>query len=76
MSIIQGLSGAAASNPEKTATICGDSRLTFRQVVERVNRLSNALESLGIRGGDRVAVLAFNCHRFFEFYYAVPRMGA
>ena len=76
MSIIEGLRGAAASNPQKTGAICGDVRLTFQQVVERVNRLSNALQTLGIRSGDRVAALAYNCHRFFEFYYAVPQMGA
>jgi len=76
MSIVNGLRGAAASYPEKTAAVCGDTRLTFRQTVARVNRLSNALARLGIGAGDRVAVLALNCHRFFELYYAVPQMGA
>ena len=76
MSIVKGLRGAAASYPEKTAAVCGDTRLTFRQTIERVNRLSNALARLGIGAGDRVAVLALNCHRFFELYYAVPQMGA
>jgi long-chain acyl-CoA synthetase len=76
MSIVKGLREAAASYPEKNAAVCGDVRLTFRQTIERVNRLSNALAGLGIRAGDRVAVLALNCHRFFELYYAVPQMGA
>src|SRR5205823_7411852 len=30
----------------------------------------------GLRRGDRVAVLAFNCHRYFELYYGIPQMGA
>ncbi len=76
MSIVNGLREAAASYPEKTAAVCGDTRLTFRQTVARVNRLSNALARLGVGAGDRVAVLALNCHRFFELYYAVPQMGA
>ena len=76
MSIIEGLHVAAASNPEKIAAVCGNTRLTFRQTVERVARLASALDRLGIRSGDRVAVLALNCHRFFELYYGVPQMGA
>src|SRR5438128_12629581 len=76
MSIVKGLREAAASYTKKTAAVCGDTRLTFGQTIERVNRLSNALERLGLGAGDRVAVLALNCHRFFELYYAVPQMGA
>ena len=76
MNIVEGLRQIAASNPEKLAAICGHTRLTFGQTAERVNCLSNALAELGMTGGDRVAVLALNCHRFFELYYAVPQMGA
>jgi long-chain acyl-CoA synthetase len=76
MSIVEGLRRAAASYPEKSAAVCGNTRMTFRQIVERASRLSSALDRLGIRSGDRVAVLALNCHRFFELYYGVPQMGA
>ena len=76
MSITQGLKRAIATRPTKTAVICGAARLSFAQVGERVNRLSSALAGLGIRRGDRAAVLAFNCHRFLELYYAVPQLGA
>ncbi|HKP11638.1 MAG TPA: AMP-binding protein, partial [Blastocatellia bacterium] len=76
MSIVEGLRGAAASYPGKTAAVCGDTRLSFAQTLERVNRLSGALTRLGLSKGDRAAVLSLNCHRFFELYYAVPQMGA
>src|SRR5437763_2990718 len=76
MNIVEGLRQAAASRPEKLAAICGHTRLTFRQTAERVGCLSNALAALGVTSGDRVAVLALNCHRFFELYYGVPQMGA
>ena len=76
MNIVEGLRRAAATYPEKPAAICGHTRLTFRETVERIDRLSNALGGLGLGRGDRVAVLALNCHRFFELYYAVPQMGA
>jgi long-chain acyl-CoA synthetase len=76
MSIIEGLRKAAASNPQKIAAVCGNTRLRFAETAERIDRLSNALGSLGVGRGDRVAVLAFNCHRYFELYYAIPQMGA
>jgi long-chain acyl-CoA synthetase len=76
MNIVEGLPQAAASRPEKLAAICGHTRLTFGQTAERLGRLSNALAALGVASGDRVAVLALNCHRFFELYYGVPQMGA
>jgi long-chain acyl-CoA synthetase len=76
MSLIQGLKRTVASNASKTAVICGSARPSFKELSERVNRLSSALGNLGISRGDRVAVLALNCHRFLEFYYAVPQMGA
>jgi long-chain acyl-CoA synthetase len=76
MSIVEGLKKSAALSPEKVASICGNTRLTFREVNERVNRLSSGLTDLGMARGDRVAILSLNCHRFFELYYGVPQLGA
>ncbi len=44
-------------------------------LAERVQRLCHALHGLGIAKGDRLAILMFNCHRYFELYYATPEMG-
>jgi len=76
MSVVEGLKKSAAETPAKPACICGTTRLTFREVGERVNRLSSALSGLGIGRGDRVTVLSLNCHRFFELYFGVPQLGA
>jgi long-chain acyl-CoA synthetase len=76
MSIVEGLKISAQSYPDKTASICGDLRLSFQEVDNRVNRLSSALTGLGITRGDRVAILSLNCHRFLELYYGVPQLGA
>lgn len=51
-------------------------RYTYRDMYERVCRLANALEAVGIKEGDRVATLAWNNHRHLELYFAVPCMGA
>jgi len=60
----------------KVGVVCGEDRLTYRQFNERADRLSTALLRLGVRKGDRVAYLSFNCHRLLEAYYAVPQIGA
>lgn len=76
MSIVEGLKTSVARTPNKIACICGDKRLTLKEIDERVNRLSNALSELGISRGDRIAILSLNCHRFFELYFSIPQLGA
>jgi len=54
----------------------GVSRYSYRAYYERVSRLANALQRLGVRPGDRVASFAWNTHRHFELYFGVPCSGA
>jgi len=49
-------------------------RVGYAALRERANRLSGALQSLGLGVGDRVATLAWNTQHHLETYYAV--MGA
>jgi fatty-acyl-CoA synthase len=51
-------------------------RYTYEQMAQRVNRLANALEKIGVQRGDRVATFAWNNARHLELYWAVPCMGA
>jgi long-chain acyl-CoA synthetase len=67
---------SVAVSSAKTAIICGEARLSYETVASRVNKLAGALRRLGLRAGDRIAILAFNCHRYLELYYAAPLMGA
>lgn len=53
-----------------------DGSLSWEQVGDRVARLAGALATLGIRQGDRVAVLMLNQHRYIELYLAVAWAGA
>lgn len=60
-----------------SATIEGGlHRTTFADTRVRVARLANALRSLGIKPGERVATLAWNGYRHFELYYAISGVGA
>ncbi|MFC1942156.1 class I adenylate-forming enzyme family protein [Chloroflexota bacterium] len=67
---------ATAICPDKTAIVFEDTRYTFSQLNERVNRLANGLIKLGVKKGDRVAFLQVNCNQCIETYFAVAKVGA
>lgn len=46
---------------ERTAVVHGKDRLTYAQAWERSVRLANGLLAMGLRPGDRIAVLEDNC---------------
>jgi acyl-CoA synthetase (AMP-forming)/AMP-acid ligase II len=54
----------------------GVHRYTYADFAERVQRLANALASLGLQQGERVATFCWNHHRHLELYFAVPMSGA
>src|SRR4029450_9016561 len=57
------------------AIVSGDVRLTYAETWSRCRRLAGALTQLRIQQGDRVAILALNCHQYLEVYMAVPASG-
>jgi fatty-acyl-CoA synthase len=61
---------------DREAVVDGELRLTYRQFLERCDRWSSVLQSMGIQKGDRVAYIAPNTHAHLEAYYAVPQIGA
>ena len=53
-----------------------DLRLTFVELNERSNRISNALAAAGVRKGERVALLLMNSAEFMEAYFGLAKIGA
>lgn len=51
----------ALLRPEKEAFIHKDQRITFARFNERVNSLVHALQSMGLRKGDGIGILSWNC---------------
>jgi acyl-CoA synthetase (AMP-forming)/AMP-acid ligase II len=47
--------------PSREAFIFDDQRVTFEQYNERVNSLIHALRDMGIKKGDVLGVLSWNC---------------
>ena len=54
------LTDAAARRPDGEALICGDTRLTWAEVLERSAAVAQGLARLGVGAGDRVALLLGN----------------
>lgn len=51
-------------------------RTSYGECFDRAARFATALAGLGVSDGECVATLAWNDHRHFEAYYAIPCMGA
>tara|TARA_B100000686_G_scaffold334835_1_gene402658 strand:+ start:23380 stop:25026 length:1647 start_codon:yes stop_codon:yes gene_type:complete len=56
--------------------IYGHHRFDYNMFRERIARLANALSVIGVEGGDTVAVLDWDSHRYLECFFAIPMLGA
>jgi long-chain acyl-CoA synthetase len=75
------LENTAKRFPDSIAIIfpgaLGDAcKLNYRQLNDDANRMANALASLGVQKGDRVALLMPNCPQFVIAYYGALKLGA
>ena len=70
------LKRALVAHSTREAIVCGDTRLTYRQFGERVNRWANLMRGFGVEKGDRVAILSQNCHRILEAFFGTPLLGS
>ncbi|AVO37973.1 long-chain-fatty-acid--CoA ligase [Pukyongiella litopenaei] len=76
LSLTQPLEKARDENPGGLFTIFGQRRKTNADFVDRVSRLAAALVAIGVRQGDRVAMLAHNSDRYVEYVFATLWAGA
>jgi fatty-acyl-CoA synthase len=51
-------------------------RYTYMDAYKRMQRLGNSLNTLGIKPGDTIGVLAWNTHENYELYFGIPGTGA
>ncbi len=59
----------------KTAIVDTGRSFTYAELESRCQRLVGGLRALGLQAGDRVAILADNCHQYIETYVGVPAGG-
>jgi long-chain acyl-CoA synthetase len=71
------LLAASRAHGEKEYLVCGDLRLGFAEHARRVASFARVLrEELGVRRGDRVALLAANGPEWIVAYWATVALGA
>ena len=63
-------------NPDQEIVYADRSKYTYKDLVERIHRLANALTDAGIKPGDTVAVMDWDTPRYLECFFAIPMIGA
>ena len=69
---------AAKLAPDSVAILTGDGgeRITYSDLADRIAEAANALESLGVERGDRVALFFTNELTYLYLFFGAARMGA
>jgi acyl-CoA synthetase (AMP-forming)/AMP-acid ligase II len=70
------VSAAASQNPDGEALVCGDRRMTWREVVEQSAQIAAGLGQLGLQSGDRIALLLGNRIEFVLAMFGAAHLGA
>ncbi|MFP4668332.1 MAG: AMP-binding protein [Desulfobacterales bacterium] len=66
----------AARNPDKRAFSFRDKTFSYREFNDAVNRCAGGLAELGVKKGDRAAIMSHNCHQFVIYWWALMKLGA
>ncbi|MEK8051037.1 AMP-binding protein [Ideonella sp. DXS22W] len=64
-----------ARHPQRVALSFGDQHFSYRQLAVRVQALARQLLAMGLRRGDRIALLSENRSEYVEFELAAARLG-
>ncbi|MDH4039079.1 MAG: long-chain-fatty-acid--CoA ligase [Gammaproteobacteria bacterium] len=71
------LTTRAFLNPQREALfdVAENRRFNFTELNERANRCCSSLLSLGLRRGERAALLTYNGHEFLESFFGPAKAG-
>ncbi len=61
--------------PDKMAVIFKDKRITYSELNSNANRVANGITAMGLRKGDKVGILLYNCSEIVEIYYGMAKAG-
>ncbi|MDH6128354.1 condensation domain-containing protein [Kitasatospora sp. GP82] len=70
------LGAVLARHPERTAIVCGDVRIGYRELGRRIAGLRTGLHGIGVAPGDLVLLALPNCPEFVITYFATAGLGA
>lgn len=75
MSVADMITRTAQLNRNTPAVADSDLECTWGELVNRVSLIADGLGRLGVEPGDRVAILALNSGRYFEYFFSTPWAG-
>ncbi len=75
LTLAESVATHARTQPTKIGARDSKRALSYAEWDARASRLANALLRMGLRNGDRVALLAYNCLEWLEIYAALARAG-
>lgn len=61
---------------EKVALVSHGGEWTFKDMAGEANRVGNALKKLGVRPGEKVAILAPDCREWVACFFGIIKIGA
>ena len=74
--LVELLEGSVSRFGDREAVVDDAARLTYNEFDRLCNNLAHSLRGLGVKKGDRVAVLMPNSWEFAVAYYGIIRIGA
>ena len=69
------LSYQAGLYPDRDFLVVGDRSWTYREFDEWVSQIAGSLYALGLRKGDKLAIMLPNCAEFMGLWFACARLG-
>jgi long-chain acyl-CoA synthetase len=74
--LVNCLEGTVRDFPDLVATEFFGAKLTYRRLADQVNRFAASLSGLGVKAGDRVAIMLPNCPQAVIAHYGALTIGA
>ena len=75
MIYVHSLGHGARYYSDESAVACGDTRVSFRELDQRVRSIAAGLSARGFETGDRLAILLPNGTEYIELVYACTWLG-
>ena len=75
ISLYHYLKKVADQYPNRTALIFIADRVTYREMMENIDRMAAAFTAMGLQKGDRIALMLPNCFAYVYCYFAAMRQG-
>jgi long-chain acyl-CoA synthetase len=76
ISLYEHIKQTTAENDDLIALVFMGNEITYQKMQENIDRIAAALTDLGVKKGDRVALMLPNCPEYVYTYYACMKLGA